>query len=196
MKECLEFLQRLAPGLRTFAIAADDSETGREKVKALETMADAGVLPLKLVESVRTDSLEEWKAGVLALQDKVDAFFVTNHNTLKDPEGRAVDPMAVGAWYLKTIHKPECADEKQFAQEGLLCVCDDSGYNQGYDALRLAYRILKKGERPGQIPVTAPHRGAFIVNRQRAAALGIVIKEGVGAEEYLDTSLAQERNDR
>jgi ABC-type uncharacterized transport system substrate-binding protein len=196
LKECLEFLQRLAPSVRTFAILADDSETGREKVKALESLADAGVLPLMLVESIRTNSLEEWKTGVLALQDKVDAFFVTNHNTLKDKDGRAVDPLEVGAWYLKAIRKPECSDEKQFAQEGMLCVCDDSGYNQGYNAMKLAYRILKKGERPGQIVVKAPPRGAFIVNRQRAGTLGIALREGVGAEEYIDTSLALERNER
>jgi ABC-type uncharacterized transport system substrate-binding protein len=194
LRECLEFLQRLAPTVRTFAVLADDSETGREKVKALEALADAGVLPLTLVESVRTNSLEEWKAGVLALKDKVDAFFVTNHNTLKDKDGRAVDPLAVGAWYLATIHKPECSDEKQFAQEGMLCVCDDSGYNQGYDAMKLAYRILKKGERPAQIRVAAPRRGAFIVNRQRARTLEIALQEAMGVEEYIDTSLAQGRN--
>ncbi len=194
LRECLEFLQRLAPTVRTFAILADDSETGREKVKALEALADARVLPLTLVESVRTNSLEEWKAGALALKDKVDAFFVTNHNTLKDKDGRAVDPLAVGAWYLATIRKPECSDEKQFAQEGMLCVCDDSGYNQGYDAMKLACRILKKGERPAQIRVTAPRRGAFIVNRQRARTLAIALQEAMGVEEYIDTSLAQGRN--
>lgn len=195
-KECLEFLQRLAPNVRTFAILSDDSETGRSKAKVWESLAHAGVLPLKLLGSVVTNSLEQWKAETLAWNDKVDAFFVTNHNTLKGKDGRVVDPLEVGAWYLATIRKPECSDEKQFAQEGMLCVCDDSGYNQGYEAMKLAHRILQKGEHPREIVVKAPLRGPFVVNRQRARALGIGIKDGAGAEEYIDKSLALERNDR
>ena len=61
-KECLEFLQRLAPRVRTFAILSDDSETGRSKAKGLESLADAGGLPLELVGSVVTNSLEQWQA--------------------------------------------------------------------------------------------------------------------------------------
>jgi ABC-type uncharacterized transport system substrate-binding protein len=190
LKECLEFLRRVVPRVRTFAILADDSETGRAKAKALASLCDAGGMPLELAGSVVTNDLEAWKAGVLALNDRVDAFFVTNHNTLKDRAGRPVDPLEVGAWYLRTIHKPECADERQFAQEGMLCVCDDSGYNQGYEAAKLADRILRKGERPQEIAVTAPARGPFLVNRRRARMLEIVIPEHAGVEEYLETALA------
>ena len=64
-KECLEFLQRLAPRVRTFAILSDDSETGRSKAKGLESLADAGGLPLELVGSVVTNSLEQWQAANL-----------------------------------------------------------------------------------------------------------------------------------
>ena len=102
----------------------------------------------------------------MALTDKVDAFFVTNHNTLKDKAGRVVDPLEVGAWYLGHIRKPECTDERQFVQEGMLCACDDSGYNQGYEAMKVAFRILKQGEHPSAIVVKAPPRGPFLVNRR------------------------------
>jgi ABC-type uncharacterized transport system substrate-binding protein len=193
LKECLEFLQRLLPHVKTFAVLSDDSETGRSKVKALESLHEAGALPLRLVESVVTNGLEEWKAGALRLQDQVDAFFVMNHNSLKDANGSVVDQLEIGQWYLQHIRKPECAHERQFAEEGMLCVCDDSGYNQGYQAVCLAHRILHGQERPGQIAVTAPGRGPLLVNRTRARMLGLEITPALGAEEIIEKALALER---
>jgi putative ABC transport system substrate-binding protein len=196
LKEGLELLQRMVPTVKTLAILSDDSETGRSKVKALERLSDAGGLPLKLVGAVVTNRLEEWQAGALALQDKADAFYVTNHNTLKDAGGGVVDPLEVSAWYLDHIRKPECSDEKQFVQEGMLCTCDDSGYNQAYEAMKMGWRILRKGAAPGGMAVKAPPRGPFIVNRQRARMLGIAITPGAGAEETIETALALEKNAR
>ncbi len=190
LPECLEFLKRIVPAVETFAVLSDDSETGRSKAKALEVLNASGRLPLRLAGCVVTNRLEEWKSEALRLQAVVDAFFVLNHNSLKDESGRVVDQLEIGAWYLRNIRKPECAHEKQFAQEGMLCVCDDSGYNQGYEAARLAHRILTRGEAPGALAVRAPARGPFIVNRPRARMLGIAIPDGAGAEEYIEEALA------
>ena len=192
LEECLAFLHRIVPGARTFAILSDDSETGRSKAKSLQTLHASGKLPLQLVESVVTNRLEEWKSGAVRLQATVDAFFVLNHNSLKDENGRTVDQLEIGAWYLRHIRIPKCADQKQGTLEGMLCTCDDSGYNQGYEAVKLAHRILKKGEQPRDIAVRAPARGPFIVNRQRAEMLGIAIPEDAGVEQYIDKALALE----
>ena len=56
--------------------------------------------------------------------------------------------------------------------------------------MKLAWRILKRGEEVGDISVTAPRRGPFIVNRERAVALGIEITEEMGVEQYVEKSLA------
>lgn len=193
LRESLEFLQRIVPGVKTFAVLSDDSETGRAKVKTLESLHKAGKLPLTLVESVVTNRLAEWQSAALRLQDHVDAFFVTNHNSLKDQDGRAVDPLEIGAWYLRHIRIPECADEKQFVQEGLLCACDDSGYNQGYEAMKLVDRILRQGQRPEGIEVKAPARGPFLANGERARMLGIVLTRQMGVEGTIEESLALEK---
>ena len=189
-KECLAFLQQVVPTVRTFAVLSDDSPTGRSKVKALENLHNSGDLPLKLLESVITNSFSEWKIRAKVLETQVDAFFIVNHNSIKNDDGNVLDQMEIGAWYLRNINKPECAHEKQFAQEGILCVCDDSGYNQGYEAMKLVYRILQKGEHPGDMAVKAPPRGPFIINRQRAEMLGIQIMDKMGAELYVDKALA------
>ena len=194
LKECLEFLKRVTPNIKTFAILSDDSPTGRAKVKTLQNLHNSGQLPVELVEAVVTNSISEWKSKALELQDKVDAFFVLNHNSIKDSLGNPVDQLEIGAWYLRNIKIPECAHEKQFAIEGMLCVCDDSGYNQGYEAMKLAHRILNKGESPSTIPVKSPPRGPFILNRERAQMLHIAINPEMGIEEYVEKALALERH--
>jgi len=190
LQECLEYLKKLAPEIRNFAILSDDSETGRVKARELEQLAAAGRLPVTLAASVVTNDLTQWQQQALKLAQSVDAFFVLNHNTLKDAQGRPVDQLEVGAWYLQHLQKPDCAHEKQFAQEGILLVVDDSGFKQGYEAVKIASLILKDGQDPGQIPVYAPDRGPVIVNRQRARQLGVNLSGKTFIEEFLDDSLA------
>lgn len=192
-QECLEYLNKLVPDLKTFAILSDDSETGRTKAKMIKKVTEETNPTLKLTETFLTNSFSEWQSAVLRLQNKVDAFFVVNHNTLKDEQGNPVDQLKAGAWYLRNIKKPECSPEKQFVQEGMLLVVDDSGFKQGYEAVRMAHMILREKKEPKDITVIAPTRGAIIVNRQRAQMLGINLSGKDFIEEYIDKALALEK---
>lgn len=193
LKECAEYLKKLVPDIKTLAVLSDDSETGRAKAKEIEKLAEEGSLPFKLVESVVTNSYLEWQSAASRLQNKVDAFFVNNHNTLKDEQGKPVDQLKAGAWYLRNIKKPDCGHEKQFVQEGMLLVVDDSGFKQGYEAVRMAHMILHEKKSPASIRVIAPTRGAIIANRQRAQMLGINLSGKDFIEEYVDKALALEK---
>ncbi len=195
LQECLLYLKKLVPSIKTFAILSDDSPTGRSKAKQLERMSEEGKLPVKLIKTVVTNSVSEWKSNALELEKKVDAFFVLNHNTLKDDEGRSIDQMEIGAWYLRNIKKPDVGHEKQFVTEGVLCAVDDSGFKQGYEAVKTAFKILEKGENPAVISSYAPERGPFIVNRERAGMLGInnLIDNNPIIDEFIEKSLALEK---
>lgn len=193
LKECVEFLEKIRPTIKTMGILSDDSPTGRSKVKALEYLAEEKEIPVTISGTVVTDSLDEFKKGAVDLAKKSDSLFVLNHNTIKDAKGNPVDQLEIGSWYLRNVKKPDCGQERQFAVEGLLATADDSGFNQGYEAGKIAHQILDEGANPAQIPVRAPKRGALILNKKRAAMLGIVVTEAMGAEEYLDTSLALEK---
>jgi hypothetical protein len=129
------------PQARTFAILACDSESSRPNVKMIEQLAQRGSLPLKLADKVLTNSLDEFKSRALALSKQVDAFFVLNHDTLRDAGGSHVDMLDVGRWYLQTIRKPEASHEDQFVLEGMLLTANDSGYNQGFLAFEMAHGI-------------------------------------------------------
>jgi ABC-type uncharacterized transport system substrate-binding protein len=190
-KESLDLLKRLVPNAKTFAILACDSESSRPNVKMIEQLAQRGNLPLKLVDKVITNSLDEFKSRALELSKKVDAFFVLNHDTLRDAKGNHVDMLDVGRWYLNNIKIPEASHEDQFVLEGMLLTANDSGYNQGYMAFEMANSILEKGLSPSRMAVRTPERGPYLVNRNRAKALGIRLDDALYLiDEVVEKSLA------
>jgi ABC-type uncharacterized transport system substrate-binding protein len=157
----------------------------------IEQLGQRGSLPLKLADKVLTNSLDEFKSRALALSKQVDAFFVLNHDTLRDAKGNHVDMLEVGRWYLQNIRIPEASHEDQFVLEGMLLTANDSGYNQGYLAMEMAYSILDKGLSPARMAVRTPERGPYLVNRNRAKALGIKLDDAMYLiDEVVDKSLA------
>ena len=73
--------------------------------------------------------------------------------------------------------------------EGVLCAVDDSGYKQGYEAVRIAHRILAKGEMPGNISAYAPPPGGFVVNLERAEMLGL--RQRIEGNPLIDETVEQ-----
>jgi ABC-type uncharacterized transport system substrate-binding protein len=193
-KESLELLQTLVPETKTFAILACDSETSRAAIKQIQALASSGKLPLQLVDVVATNAFPEFKVRALALAQQVDAFFVLNHDTLVDEQGKHVDMLEVGKWYLENIHKPEASHEDQFVREGMLLTANDSGYNQGHMAFEMAYDILEQGFNPGRMRTQTPAKGPYMINRQRARMLGVSWEGKMDIiEEVVDTALALKR---
>jgi len=189
-KESLELLKKLAPRAKTFAILACDSETSRPKIKQIQAIDREGKIPLKLVDTVATNSYTEFKKRALELAKEVDAFFVLNHDTLKDEQGNHVDMMTVGKWYLLNINKPEVSHEGQFVREGMLCTANDSGYNQSYEAFVMTVAILEQGSNPARMKPRTPPRGPLMVNRQRARMLGISLDDKMDVvEEVVEEAL-------
>ena len=196
LKEGVEWLRKLLPDINRMAVLSDDSPTGRAKAKELERLARAGDLGVQLVATVVTNSLATWQARALELAPQVDAFFVLNHNTLKDRHGKAVDQLEAGAWYLNNVRKPDIGHERQFVVEGVLCAVDDSGIKQGREAVRMAWRILNGGEEPAAMTVYAPRRGDFVVNLERARMLGLetLVAASPLVEARIERALALDRH--
>jgi len=188
--ESLDLLKKIAPSLKTFAVLTDDTTAGRSHYKAIEYLAQQGVLPLALKETVITGDYEVFKSSALELQKTVDAFFIAQYSSLRDKSGNYVSAFEVAAWYIANIKIPETSEQGQFVRQGMLCGADDSGYNQGYEAVAVAHEILAKGANPATYPVRAPKRGVLIANRQRAAMLGITLTPEMGIEEYVEKAAA------
>ena len=190
-KESLDLLKRLVPKAKTFAVLACDSETARSSVKIIEQLDKRGVLPLKLVETIVTNALDEYKSRALDAAKRVDAFFVLNHDTLRDAKGNHVDMLLVGRWYLENIRIPEVSHEDQFVREGMLLTANDSGFNQGHLAFEMSLPILERGVSPARIAVKTPDRGPYLVNRNRARQLKINLEPAMFMiDEVINESIA------
>ncbi|MEJ2200405.1 MAG: ABC transporter substrate binding protein [Desulfuromonadaceae bacterium] len=191
--ESIELVKTLVPKVKTFAVLSDDTSSGRSHAKKINYLARNGLLPLELTDIVMTSDYPVWQAKALALQDKVDVIFLAQYSGLKDSAGKSVPTEAVSGWYLHNIKIPEAAVQGQFVKQGMLCSADDSGYNQGYEAVFIAHDILANGADPSTYPPRAPKRGPLMVNKQRAKQLGIELTEAMGIEEYIEESSIQEK---
>jgi ABC-type uncharacterized transport system substrate-binding protein len=189
-KESFELLHQLVPTAKTFAILSCDSETARPSVKQIQVLAGDGQLPLRLAATVITNSFDEFKRKSLELSKTVDAFFMLNHDIMKDAHGNHVDMMVVGKWYLENIRKPEATIEDQFVMEGMLLTANDYGYNQSYLAFEMAYDILEQGLNPGRVRPKTPSQGPLMVNRKRAEMLGIPLSAETRKNVQLIESMA------
>ena len=189
--ESVAFLKSLLPTIETITLLSDDSVSSRAKVKKLERLSSANELPITLNGTIMTNDLDEWKAKALAAAPTSDAFFILNHNTLKNAKGDPVDSLKIGAWYLRNILKPEVSYEEHFIVEGMFAAVSDSGVKQGYNAMELAAKILK-GVNPAKLAVTAPRRGDYVVNKERAKMLGVydTVKDNPQIEAWVEESLA------
>ncbi len=190
--ESVKLLKKIVPRAGTFALFTEDSASGRAHYKAIEYLAKKGRLPLELVETVVTNDFVLWRKKALELQDKVDAFYVVSLSTLKDADGNYVQPAEVVKWHLANIKVPEMS-KGQYVVQGFLCCADDSGFNQGYEAVLIADDLLTKGKKPETYPARTPPRGALMANRERAEMLGIKLADGMGIERYIDKATALEK---
>ncbi len=184
--ESLELLKKIKPSVKTFAILSVDTNTGRSHTKKIEYLALKGLLPLQLVDSISTNDFDSWKSKALDLQKKVDALFVAHYSGLEDKQKHYLSTDEVADWYFAHVQIPEAVGQSQFIKQGMLCGADDSGYNQGYEAVVIAHDILAKGADPSTYPPRAPKRGPLMVNRQRAQQLGIKLTDDMGIEEFID----------
>lgn len=191
--ESVRYLKKLFPDIKTIAVLSDDSPTGRYHAKKIKRYGNEGTLDLRLVKVVITNSYSEWKKEALALQEQVDAFFISTHNTLKDDQGEHVNYLDVAVWYFKNIRKPEVTPANFFVKEGFLSTVDDPGFNQGYEAVKMAHSILSGQEKPSEMSSYAPGQGPFVVNRWRARRLGIedlIVQHSEIIDQVIDESAA------
>lgn len=183
--ESLQLLKTLAPHIKTVAVLSDQTVSGRTHYKAIEYLARKGGLPVALKGMAATGDYEVWKAKALEFQKTADAIYVVHFTGLKDEQGRYVTSREVAKWYASNIKVPETT-RGHYVKIGLLCAADDSMYRQGYEAVSIAHDILAKGADPATYPTRTPARGALMVNRARAKALGIALTDSMGIEEYIN----------
>ncbi len=188
--QSLKLLKAMAPHVKTFAMLSIESAAGRSHCKTVDYLNRKGALPARLVATVATNDFELWKRKILELQGRVDAFYMSHYSGMKDKDGVAVPEQEAARWYLANVKIPEAVGFRQCIADGMLCGVDDSGYNQGFQAVAIARDILEKGARPDTYAPVSPARGASVVNVRRARMLGLSVPKDLEVDEYMDKALA------
>ncbi len=188
--ESLKLLKAMAPRARTFAMLSIESAAGRSHCKTMDYLNRKGALPLRLVATVATNDFEMWKAKILELQGKVDAFYLSHYSGMKNRNGEPVSAKEAARWYLENVKIPEAVGFRQCILDGMLCGVDDAGFDQGFQAVVIARDILDKGARPETYPPVAPREGAAVVNLQRARMLGLPLPRGLEVDERVEKASA------
>ncbi len=159
----LELAQELTPGIETYGLVYNTSEVNSVSTvnKAKAAMERRG---LKWQEAVITGS-HEVSTAVTSLLDRVDAFFISNDNTV-----------AVAMTLLSQIaieaKLPVYVAVDSLVADGGLATTGISYTDLGHRAARMAVRILE-GAAIADTPVEIISGGVVAVNAETAAALGV-----------------------
>jgi ABC-type uncharacterized transport system substrate-binding protein len=175
--QTLEYLQTLAPSVRTVALLGDDSETAALILDYMRQQES----PLKVVASSQAGTFEEWQARVEEYSESADALLVVIYETVKrtrTEEGSAVsrvEPREVAAWTIANFSKPTAAVFEFGVADGFLCGVVEDGVAHGNDAAAMALSILK-GNQAGNIPIATLSRGRRQINLDTARAIGLKVR--------------------
>jgi len=174
--ESLILVHMLSPSSKTYGIISDKSISAQIIVK--ERLSMEKVLPFfKFKVLYSTNDFEKWKKYIKRLQQEVDVIYLLSYFSLKDRNGRYLDPEIVLNWYLKNSRKPEATPLIFTVKEGVLCSYGESSYIQGMNAAKIVSDILVKKVDVKNISIVKPKRALRAINRKRARELGIEIPE-------------------
>lgn len=184
--QTLQFLLEINPSLSTFAVLSDNSVISRAKTKKIKWLAHHKKLPLKLRQIVSTNDFGTWKKAALQMASQVDAVFLLNYQALHDDQNRSSNEGQAAHWFAHNIRLPNCSDEKQFVQTGVLLTVDDSGFLQGYAAGNLSYKILHEKKSPAILKAVTPPPGPRVLNKWRLKYLNLTIPPGTKIDQIIN----------
>jgi ABC-type uncharacterized transport system substrate-binding protein len=169
----IDLLKKLVPSVESVAIITDNSVTS-QAAAARFTQEN---FPVKLYETYKTNSYDDWKKYVRKIQTEVDALGIYLYFTLEEADSDESVPDAhVLKWTLDNNTLPTFSFENFSVQNGVLCGETQSGYEQGKEAAMMAKEIMG-GINPNDLPVRMPKKGTPTINEKTAKKLNIIIPE-------------------
>ena len=172
IRESLELLLKIKPGIKRIAMLSDKSRTTDLFVSYCRTLD----LPAEVVGFAQVLTLDEWERAIDTYKDRVDAFGLYALRTVREgpgdadhvPESRLVDILNRRAG-LPTVGFFDTA-----ARSGVLCGISVSMKEQGYAAGAMALAILE-GRPVSDFPIVPTGRGRIQLNLRTAEALDLPI---------------------
>lgn len=134
---------------------------------------------VEVVEWVKPRTLDEYKARMLALQDKVDAVGLLGIFRFARADGSMADYEEVQRWNAQNSRLPDFSFWDTRVERGTLCAMTVDGVEQGRLAGRMARRILVDKVAPSAILPEPTAKGRPMLSLARAKALGLQVNASV-----------------
>lgn len=174
-QQSLVLLQKLSPGIETFAVITDNTTTGKTLLGIFEQL-DPSILPFKWADTKASDSFPEWKQQITQWNDNVDALFLLSANAVRDESGNLMSSDDAVAWIAANSKIPSAACWAYQIPPGILVSATDDGVMQGVYSATMAAKILA-GEHPGNLEIVTPPNGVPALNLVTANKLGISVPQ-------------------
>lgn len=162
--ETFQTIRRLVPGVQAIGTLYNSSEANSRKVIAVgrETCQRMG---LKLEEVAVTGTGEVFQAAEVLAARNIQALWITGDNT-------ALQAFSAIAKVAADRHLPLIINDPEFVSKGALVAIGIGWYRSGYEAGKVASRILR-GESPAGIPISNIADKKIVLNDDVARGLGI-----------------------
>lgn len=169
--DAINFLKQLFPKVKKIAVISEDDSrwlsTINEFKKYQETNSE-----IEFVGWHQFTNYQDFQKQILSYQNKVDAFFITPLDNLKDNSGKNVLFLTITKWLVENSHLPEISIWR-IPEDGLLAAVAYSPYEQGFEAGKMAYGILIEGKNPTNLGFKSLEIEDKYLNLARAKSLGL-----------------------
>ncbi len=164
VRDTVDLIQRLVPGIRTVGTLYNSSEANSRKVVAVgrDIFRQRGI---KLEEVAITGTNEVFQAAQVLAHRNIQAFWITGDNTAI----QAFDGIVKVANDFKL---PIINNDPEFVERGVLACAGLGYYHAGYATAKLAMRVLQ-GENPKNLPIGEVAVKTTLLNFAVARKLGI-----------------------
>jgi ABC-type uncharacterized transport system substrate-binding protein len=139
----------------------DNSNTSQH---VQQQVMDYNWQPLKIVNSYKTDSLQEWLTIVKQANAKHALLLLTHFGTIHDGN-QLVSPEKVIQLTLEQAHVPILDFFDFTVKDGVPMALSTSGLEQGQTAAELTMRIINNKEKAGDIPFAHSNYITFATNQ-------------------------------
>lgn len=169
--ESLARLTEVAPKAKRLAVIMDDSTTADGAIKYFKSVDKAH----RVVEWAQPKTRKEWEATILRFNEQMDAVGFYSYQTVKDENGKVVEPRELLQWTIAHLQIPTFSPKTNAIDDGALVGVAESAFENGAKAARWSAEIAR-GKPVRDFPVTAAVRGQSMINLETAQSLRIALE--------------------
>ena len=169
-QETIAYLKRIVPSIKNMGVISCRGDQGELNLQKLTLLN--GKLGVEWVESMVSDSWNDWRQAVLDWQKKVDMILFLSADGVTDEKGKSVSEKEIFKWVAENSHLPDAGLWKSMVEYGVLLTSSDCACRQGEMAADRVVQILG-GCKSGDISVDAPREGVLTINIDRVKMLNL-----------------------